>query len=283
MHASPRGSPSFVKVPWSRTRHRCRLRCSRSTPRRSCPRRSCHSEESNRSVCPRLFESKSCTTTNCSYLHPDFLNEHWVVPDIICHKWFQGQALRVQNQLRGDEPPTTTAPRAAESSASEPRTGPSLDSEVHGPLPTHTNSEVALRDQLHATTTTRPGMCLRRPQNSGKSSRLGPTSHTGAGAPLRECRLLGRTAPRHHDDPACSRRRSRLSFGILERFHTFFHVHSETESEASAPSFGASARPAFCPGDGAGRASSSTLPPPIHRSWLHAIRLRPSYNWLGRP
>ena len=126
MHASPRGSPSFVKVPWSRTRHRCRLRCSRSTPRRSCPRRSCHSEESNRSVCPRLFESKSCTTTNCSCLHPDFLNEHWVVPDIICHKWFQGccdpgdrcwnqhgftfdaalrQALRVQNQLRGDEPP----------------------------------------------------------------------------------------------------------------------------------------------------------------------------------
>ena len=79
-----------------------------------------------RSVCPRLFESKNCNTSNCSYLHPDFLNEHWVVPDIICHKWFQGccdpgdrcwnqhgftfdaalrQALRVQNQLRGDEPP----------------------------------------------------------------------------------------------------------------------------------------------------------------------------------
>ena len=71
-------------------------------------------------------------------------------------------------------------------------------------------------------------MCLRRPQNSVKSSLLGPTSHTGAGrrdtlprdAPLRECRLLGRTAPRHHDDPACSRRRSRVFFGTLERFHT---------------------------------------------------------------
>ena len=128
MHASPRGSLSFVKVPWSRTRHRCRLRCPISTPRRFCPRRSCHSEESDdRSVpdssSPRLVIraiARTCTPISST------INEHWVVPDIICHKWFQGccdrgdrcwnqhgftfdaalrQALRVQNQLRGDEPP----------------------------------------------------------------------------------------------------------------------------------------------------------------------------------
>ena len=69
MHASPRGSLSFVKVPWSRTRHRCRLRCPISTPRRFCPRRSCHSEESDdRSVpdssSPRLVIraiARTCT------------------------------------------------------------------------------------------------------------------------------------------------------------------------------------------------------------------------------
>ena len=87
-----------------------------------------------RSVCPRLFESKNCNTSNCSYLHPDFLNEHWVVPDIICHKWFQGccdrgdrcwnQHASMRRYARHFEfrtnfvatsPRTTIAPRAAES------------------------------------------------------------------------------------------------------------------------------------------------------------------------
>ena len=75
-----------------------------------------------RSVCRRIVESKNCNTNNCAHLHPDFLNEQWAVPDIICHKWFQGccdrntycwnqhgftfdQALRVQNQFRGGGPP----------------------------------------------------------------------------------------------------------------------------------------------------------------------------------
>ena len=77
---------------------------------------------------PYVLESSSPRTATriTAHLHPDFLNEQWTVPDIICHKWLQGccdrntycwnqhgftfdqalrQALRVQNQLRGGEPP----------------------------------------------------------------------------------------------------------------------------------------------------------------------------------
>ena len=42
-------------------------------------------------VCPRYHQGKNCNNrTNCPHFHPDFINDHWVVPDFICHKWFQG-------------------------------------------------------------------------------------------------------------------------------------------------------------------------------------------------
>ena len=42
-------------------------------------------------VCHRYHEGRNCNNrTNCSHFHPDFINDHWVVPDFICHKWFQG-------------------------------------------------------------------------------------------------------------------------------------------------------------------------------------------------
>ena len=81
----------------------------------------------NRGICPRILQSKNCDKmTNCPYLHPDFMSGKWVVPDLICHKWFQGvchyggrccnqhggtfddamrRAVRAQQQLRRDRPP----------------------------------------------------------------------------------------------------------------------------------------------------------------------------------
>ena len=42
------------------------------------------------SICPRSLSSTNCNNrTNCP-CHPDVINEHWVVPDLICHKWFRG-------------------------------------------------------------------------------------------------------------------------------------------------------------------------------------------------
>ena len=81
----------------------------------------------NRGICPRILQSKNCDKmTNCPYLHPDFMSGKWVVPDLICYKWFQGvcqyggrccnqhggtfddamhRAVRAQQQLRRDRPP----------------------------------------------------------------------------------------------------------------------------------------------------------------------------------
>ena len=33
-------------------------------------------------ICPRYQQGKNChNRTNCPHFHPDFINEHWVVPD----------------------------------------------------------------------------------------------------------------------------------------------------------------------------------------------------------
>ena len=125
-----------------------------------------------RTVCPRFFESKNCNTNNCPHLHPDFLDEQWTVPNIICHKWFQGccdlntycwnqhgftfdqalrQALRVQNQLRGGEPPYAYSSQAGGVILQVSlRTGQGADHAIYGRLPTDSDPEVALRDQLHS-------------------------------------------------------------------------------------------------------------------------------------
>ena len=39
-------------------------------------------------VCPRYHQGNN--RTNCRQFHPDFINDHWTVPDFICHMWFQG-------------------------------------------------------------------------------------------------------------------------------------------------------------------------------------------------
>ena len=47
-------------------------------------------KEFGSSICPRYHQGKNCNNrTNCLHFHPDFINDHWMVPDFICH-WFQG-------------------------------------------------------------------------------------------------------------------------------------------------------------------------------------------------
>ena len=44
-----------------------------------------------RQFVPDIIKERNCNNrTNCPHFHPDFINDHWVVPDFICHKWFQG-------------------------------------------------------------------------------------------------------------------------------------------------------------------------------------------------
>ena len=48
------------------------------------------SEMHPRIICPRILESNNCDRpANCPNLHPDFIAERRVVPDLICHQWFQ--------------------------------------------------------------------------------------------------------------------------------------------------------------------------------------------------
>jgi len=48
-------------------------------------------EDTKLQICPRILESKNCDQpTNCRNLHPDFVGGSWVVPNLLCHKWFQG-------------------------------------------------------------------------------------------------------------------------------------------------------------------------------------------------
>eukprot|EP00439_Symbiodinium_sp_Y106_P062274 s5495_g9.t1 len=50
-------------------------------------------------VCPRYHEGKNCNNrTNCPHFHPDFINDHWVVPDFICQQVVPGH-LRVPELL----------------------------------------------------------------------------------------------------------------------------------------------------------------------------------------
>ncbi|OLQ10165.1 hypothetical protein AK812_SmicGene6101 [Symbiodinium microadriaticum] len=45
----------------------------------------------NRNICDRIIRSRNCDRlSNCPHIHPDFIAERWVVPDLLCHKWFQG-------------------------------------------------------------------------------------------------------------------------------------------------------------------------------------------------
>ncbi|CAE7330768.1 unnamed protein product [Symbiodinium necroappetens] len=45
----------------------------------------------NRNVCDRIANGRNCDRlSNCPNLHPDCIAERWVVPDLLCHKWFQG-------------------------------------------------------------------------------------------------------------------------------------------------------------------------------------------------
>ena len=44
-----------------------------------------------RQICDRIVNSRNCDKlSNCPHIHPDFIAERWVVPDLLCHKWFQG-------------------------------------------------------------------------------------------------------------------------------------------------------------------------------------------------
>ena len=53
--------------------------------------RSSPTKTSGSTVCPRYHQGKKCNNrTNCPHFHPDFINDHGVVPDFICHKKFQG-------------------------------------------------------------------------------------------------------------------------------------------------------------------------------------------------
>ena len=48
-------------------------------------------EDTRQQICPRILESKNCDQqNNCQCLHPDFVGGSWVVPNLLCHKWFQG-------------------------------------------------------------------------------------------------------------------------------------------------------------------------------------------------
>ncbi|CAE7220070.1 unnamed protein product [Symbiodinium microadriaticum] len=44
-----------------------------------------------RNICDRIINNHNCDRlSNCPHIHPDFIAERWVVPDLLCHKWFQG-------------------------------------------------------------------------------------------------------------------------------------------------------------------------------------------------
>ena len=44
-----------------------------------------------RNICDRIINNRNCDRlSNCPHIHPDFIAERWVVPDLLCHKWFQG-------------------------------------------------------------------------------------------------------------------------------------------------------------------------------------------------
>ena len=44
-----------------------------------------------RNICDRVINNRNCDRlSNCPHIHPDFIAERWVVPDLLCHKWFQG-------------------------------------------------------------------------------------------------------------------------------------------------------------------------------------------------
>ena len=64
---------------------------------------------------------------------------------------------------------------------------------------------------------------------------------------------------------------------------SFVQLNTETDSDASAaPSFGTGARPAFRHGDGAGRASTKTLPPADPPA-TYAGETSPASRWLDTP
>ena len=44
-----------------------------------------------RNICDRIVSYRNCDRlSNCPHIHPDFIAERWVVPDLLCHKWFPG-------------------------------------------------------------------------------------------------------------------------------------------------------------------------------------------------
>ena len=258
-----------------------------------------------RSVCPRLFESKNCNTSNCSYLHPNFLNEQRVVPDIICHKWFQGccdrgsrcwnqhgfafdaalcQALRVQNQLRGDEPPYNYSSddggviRQVNREKARAWIQKSMAHFRHTQIRKwhfgtnftryydyeawNVSPEAdALREELAARDNEPYRGRSPRHTSSRRSSSRVPAAWSDRAKTPRRSGLFPPAESSFPSAPSSSTHRK-----------SFFQVHTDTDSEASAPSFGAGARPAFRPGDGAGL---------THRFQLLARDPSPAQRWLA--
>ena len=88
-----------------------------------------------RNICDRIINNRNCDKlSNCPHIHPDFISERWVVPDLLCHKWFQGTcgygdrcwnqhgetfdraialAIQTQQGLRREMPPFLYDPGAA--------------------------------------------------------------------------------------------------------------------------------------------------------------------------
>ena len=88
-----------------------------------------------RNICDRIINNRNCDKlSNCPHIHPDFIAERWVVPDLLCHKWFQGTcgygdrcwnqhgetfdralalAIQTQQGLRREMPPFLYDPGAA--------------------------------------------------------------------------------------------------------------------------------------------------------------------------
>ena len=88
-----------------------------------------------RNICDRVINNRNCDKlSNCPHIHPDFIAERWVVPDLLCHKWFQGTcgygdrcwnqhgetfdraialAIQTQQGLRREMPPFLYDPGAA--------------------------------------------------------------------------------------------------------------------------------------------------------------------------